>query len=89
LIAKARAGGLSAGGKTGPKAAEKGYTAPGTRPVAEEPTVVVVAAPDASSELAAEAAAEVASDEAASASASEEPASDADATGTESPAEEA
>jgi len=75
LIAKARAGGLHAGGKTGAKAAEKGYTAPGTRPVVEEETVVVEAAPEvateaapeAPSELAAEAAAEVATEEAADA----------------------
>ena len=65
LIAKARAGGLHPGGKTGAKAAEKGYTAPGTRPVVEEETVVVEAAPEAPAELAAEAAAEVATEEAA------------------------
>jgi len=67
LIAKARAGGLHPGGKTGAKAAEKGYTAPGTRPVVEEETVVVEAAPEAPAELAAEAAAEVATEEAADA----------------------
>ena len=79
LIAKARAGGLHPGGKTGAKAAEKGYTAPGTRPVVEEETVVVEAAPEAApdvvaeaaseapAELAAEAAAEVATEEAADA----------------------
>ncbi len=67
LIAKARAGGLHPGGKTGAKAAEKGYTAPGTRPAVEEETVVVEAAPEAPVELAAEAAAEVATEEAADA----------------------
>ena len=67
LIAKARAGGLHPGGKTGAKAAEKGYTAPGTRPVVEEETVVVEAAPEAPAELAAEAAAAVATEEAADA----------------------
>jgi hypothetical protein len=82
LIAKARAGGLNAGGKTGAKAAEKGYTAPGTRPVVEEETVVVEAAPevvadaalDAPAELAAEAAAEVAAEGAADAVADAAPA---------------
>jgi len=59
LIAKARAGGLHPGGKTGAKAAEKGYTAPGTRPAVEEETVVVEAAPEAAPEAAAEAAPEV------------------------------
>ena len=62
LIAKARAGGLHPGGKTGAKAAEKGYTAPGTRPVAEEETVVVEAAPEAAAEAAPEVAAEAASE---------------------------
>ena len=62
LIAKARAGGLHPGGKTGAKAAEKGYTAPGTRPVVEEETVVVEAAPEAVAEAAPEVAAEAASE---------------------------
>ena len=62
LIAKARAGGLHPGGKTGAKAAEKGYTAPGTRPVVEEETVVVEAAPEAAAEAAPEVAAEAASE---------------------------
>ena len=35
------------GGKTLAKAAAPGYTKPGTRPIAEEPTIVVEAAPDA------------------------------------------
>ena len=47
LISKARAGGVAMGGKTLAKAAAPGYTKPGTRPVAEEPTIVVEAAPDA------------------------------------------
>ena len=46
LITKARAGGGATGGKTLAKAAKPGYTKPGTRPVAEEPTVVVEAAPE-------------------------------------------
>ena len=46
LITKARAGGGATGGKTLAKAAQPGYTKPGTRPVAEESTVVVEAAPD-------------------------------------------
>jgi small subunit ribosomal protein S16 len=47
LITKARGNAPVMGGKTGPKAAEKGYTAPGTRPVvAEAETVVVEAAPE-------------------------------------------
>ena len=95
LIAKARAGGLHPGGKTGAKAAEKGYTAPGTRPVVEEETVVVEAAPEAAAEaapdvvaeaaseapaeLAAEAAAEVATEEAADAVADAAPEVVADA----------
>ena len=62
LIAKARAGGLHPGGKTGAKAAEKGYTAPGTRPAVEEETVVVEAAPEAAAEAAPEVAAEAASE---------------------------
>jgi small subunit ribosomal protein S16 len=86
LIAKARAGGTSAGGKTGPKAAEKGYTAPGTRPVVEEPTVVVEAAPEAPTELAAEAAAEVATEEAAAAVADATPAPVAEASAEDSAA---
>lgn len=87
LIAKARAGGASAGGKTGPKAAAKGYTAPGTRPVAEEPTVVVEAAAEAPAELAAEAAAEVATEEAADAVADVTSASAAETPANETPAE--
>ena len=47
LITKARAGGTAMGGKTLAKAATPGYTKPGTRPVVEEPTVVVEAAPEA------------------------------------------
>lgn len=47
LITKARAGGIATGGKTLAKAATPGYTKPGTRPVVEEPTVVVEAAPEA------------------------------------------
>jgi len=46
LITKARAGGIAMGGKTLAKAATPGYTKPGTRPVVEEPTVVVEAAPE-------------------------------------------
>ena len=47
LITKARGNAPVIGGKTGPKAAEKGYTAPGTRPIAaESETVVVEAAPE-------------------------------------------
>lgn len=46
LIDKARTGGGATGGKTLAKAAKPGYTKPGTRPVAEEPTVVVEAAPE-------------------------------------------
>ena len=45
LIATARGGAATMGGKTGPKAAAKGFTAPGTRPAAVEETVVVEAAP--------------------------------------------
>jgi len=45
LITKARAGGTAMGGKTLAKAATPGYTKPGTRPVVEEPTIVVEAAP--------------------------------------------
>lgn len=45
LITKARAGGIAMGGKTLAKAATPGYTKPGTRPVVEEPTIVVEAAP--------------------------------------------
>ena len=56
LITKARAGGIAMGGKTLAKAATPGYTKPGTRPVVEEPTIVVEAAPEAPTELAAEAA---------------------------------
>ena len=77
LIAKARAGETSPGGKTGPKAAEKGYTAPGTRPVVEEPTIVVEASPEAAAELAAEAAAEVATEEATEAAVDAAPAEEA------------
>ena len=62
LITKARAGGIAMGGKTLAKAAAPGYTKPGTRPVVEEPTVVVKAAP----ETAAETAADVPSTDAAS-----------------------
>ncbi|NBW31690.1 MAG: 30S ribosomal protein S16 [bacterium] len=62
LITKARAGGVAMGGKTLAKAAAPGYTKPGTRPVVEEPTVVVEAAP----ETAAETAADVPSTDAAS-----------------------
>ena len=61
LITKARAGGTAMGGKTLAKAATPGYTKPGTRPVVEEPTVVVEAAP----EVAVEAAADTAASEAA------------------------
>ena len=57
LITKARAGGIAMGGKTLAKAATPGYTKPGTRPVVEEPTVVVEAAPDAAVEATADAAA--------------------------------
>ncbi len=101
LIAKARAGGLHPGGKTGAKAAEKGYTAPGTRPVVEEETVVVEAAPEAApdvvaeaaseapAELAAEAAAEVATEEAADAVADAAPEVVADAVAEAAPAEAA
>lgn len=60
LITKARAGATAMGGKTLAKAATPGYTKPGTRPVADEPTVVVEAAP----EPAAEASADVATPEA-------------------------
>ena len=97
LIAKARAGGLHAGGKTGAKAAEKGYTAPGTRPVVEEETVVVEAAPEvvaeapseAPAELAAEAAAEVATEEAADAVADAAPEAVAEVAPEAAPAEAA
>jgi len=54
LITKARAGGIAMGGKTLVKAATPGYTRPGTRPVVEEPTVVVEAAPEAAVEATAE-----------------------------------
>jgi hypothetical protein len=54
LITKARAGGTAMGGKTLAKAATPGYTKPGTRPVVEEPTVVVEAAPEAAVEAAAD-----------------------------------
>jgi small subunit ribosomal protein S16 len=57
LITKARAGGIAMGGKTLAKAATPGYTKPGTRPVVEEPTVVVEAAPEAAAEATADAAA--------------------------------
>lgn len=50
LITKARAGGIAMGGKTLAKAATPGYTKPGTRPVVEEPTIVVEAAPEAAVE---------------------------------------
>ena len=72
LITKARAGGGATGGKTLAKAAKPGYTKPGTRPVAEEPTVVVEAAPesaaadDAAAPMTAESAADPAPAEAAS-----------------------
>ncbi len=89
LIAKARAGGLHPGGKTGAKAAEKGYTAPGTRPVVEEETVVVEAAPEAPAELAAEAAAEVATEEAVDAVADAAPEVVADTVAEAAPAEAA
>jgi len=62
LITKARAGGIAMGGKTLAKAATPGYTKPGTRPVVEEPTVVVEAAPEAA---AAEATTDAAAPEAA------------------------
>jgi len=66
LITKARAGGIATGGKTLAKAATPGYTKPGTRPVVEEPTVVVEAAPEAATEASADApAAEAAPAEAA------------------------
>jgi small subunit ribosomal protein S16 len=55
LITKARAGGIATGGKTLAKAATPGYTKPGTRPVVEEPTVVVEAAPEAATEASADA----------------------------------
>ena len=55
LITKARAGGVAMGGKTLAKAAAPGYTKPGTRPVIEEPTVVVEAAPEAAVEASADA----------------------------------
>ena len=55
LITKARAGGTAMGGKTLAKAATPGYTKPGTRPVVEEPTVVVEAAPQAAAEATADA----------------------------------
>jgi len=51
LITKARAGGIAAGGKTLAKAATPGYTKPGTRPVVEEATVVVEAAPETAVEV--------------------------------------
>jgi small subunit ribosomal protein S16 len=54
LITKARAGGTAMGGKTLAKAATPGYTKPGTRPVVEEPTVVVEAAPEAAVEATAD-----------------------------------
>ena len=54
LITKARAGGTAMGGKTLAKAATPGYTKPGTRPVVEEPTAVVEAAPEAAVEATAE-----------------------------------
>lgn len=56
LITKARAGGIAMGGKTLAKAATPGYTKPGTRPVVEEPTIVVEAAPEAAAEATAESA---------------------------------
>ncbi|MEI6848491.1 MAG: 30S ribosomal protein S16 [bacterium] len=55
LITKARAGGIAMGGKTLAKAATPGYTKPGTRPVVEEATIVVEAAPEAAVEAAADA----------------------------------
>ena len=55
LITKARAGGIAMGGKTLAKAATPGYTKPGTRPVVEEPTIVVEAAPEAAAEAIADA----------------------------------
>lgn len=55
LITKARAGGVAMGGKTLAKAATPGYTKPGTRPVVEEPTVVVEAAPETTRETTADA----------------------------------
>jgi hypothetical protein len=54
LITKARAGGIAMGGKTLAKAATPGYTKPGTRPVVEEPTIVVEAAPEAAVEATAD-----------------------------------
>jgi small subunit ribosomal protein S16 len=55
LITKARAGGIAMGGKTLAKAATPGYTKPGTRPVVEEPTIVVEAAPESAAEATADA----------------------------------
>lgn len=55
LITKARAGGIATGGKTLAKAATPGYTKPGTRPVVEEPTIVVEAAPESTAEASADA----------------------------------
>jgi hypothetical protein len=55
LITKARAGGIAIGGKTLAKAATPGYTKPGTRPVVEEATIVVEAAPEAAVEATADA----------------------------------
>ena len=74
LITKARAGGSAMGGKTLAKAATPGYTKPGTRPVVEEPTVVVEAAPEVAAETAAP---------------DEAPAADAAPDATEAPAEAA
>lgn len=102
LIGKARSSAPSLGGKTGPKAAQPGYTKPGTRPAKVEETVVVEAAPSESADaaapdapaadaaLAAEAAAEVAAEPVVEASASEAAdASSADAPATDAPAAEA
>ena len=55
LITKARAGVIAMGCKTLAKAATPGYTKPGTRPVVEEPTIVVEAAPEAAVEATADA----------------------------------
>lgn len=55
LITKARAGGIATGGKTLAKAATPGYTKPGTRPVVEEPTIVVEAAPESTADASADA----------------------------------
>ena len=100
LIGKARSGATALGGKTGPKAAQPGYTKPGTRPAKVEETVVVEAAPSEANDAAgadavleAAAAAEVAAEPVVE-SAEEAPASDsgtpaADAPATDAPVAEA